>query len=194
MIDFPDPKKGREVFEDLYGPERGPRRFRTVLKVLVPLVVIAAILVLIAQITGSTGTIYSTIRGAFAQPAQPSPPAPNGPIFNAPCNNSGTNTGTICPTYNAPPRRENGLYQADQMIGTVTSAKPGPNTGQVTFTGFRISNGPVDFFAPIEFRNEKVRCALPKIPQFPGHPAPSAPTHLFFDGDFTCDIVEASVK
>lgn len=53
MIDLPDPEKGRKVFEDLYGSERGPRRFRTVLKVLVPLGVIAAVFILVAQITGS---------------------------------------------------------------------------------------------------------------------------------------------
>ena len=68
MIDFPDPEKGRKVFEDLYGRERGPRRFRAILKVLVPLIVIAAVVVLVAQIAGSGNAIYSNVRGWLFPP------------------------------------------------------------------------------------------------------------------------------
>jgi hypothetical protein len=66
LSDLPDPEKGRKMFEDLYGPERGPRRFRIVLKILVPLAVVAVGFFLVAQITGSWSTIYSSLRGALS--------------------------------------------------------------------------------------------------------------------------------
>ena len=74
LLDFPDPEKGREMFEGLYGPEKGPRWFSTVLKILVPLAVLAAILFLAAQITGSGGAIYSGIKGWLFPPSTSAPP------------------------------------------------------------------------------------------------------------------------
>jgi hypothetical protein len=76
ILDLPDPEKGLEVFEDLYGPEQGRRRFRTALKVLVPLGVVAAILILLAQITGSGKAIYSDVRGWFFPPSVSAPAVP----------------------------------------------------------------------------------------------------------------------
>src|ERR1700684_3967432 len=83
MVDFPDPKKGRQVFEDLYGSERGPRRFRAVLMVVVPLAVIAGVLVLLAQITGSGRAIYSDVRGWLSPPPTPPVQVPLQPPVNS---------------------------------------------------------------------------------------------------------------
>ena len=66
ILDLPDPEKGREIFEGLYGPERGRRRFRAVLRIFVPLAIIAAILFVLAQITSSGTTIYSGVRDWFS--------------------------------------------------------------------------------------------------------------------------------
>jgi hypothetical protein len=60
ILDFPDPEKGRAMFEDVYGA-RGPQRFRLILKIMIPLTVVAAVSFLICQITGTTGIIISTV-------------------------------------------------------------------------------------------------------------------------------------
>jgi hypothetical protein len=97
ILDLPDPEKGREMFEGLYGPESGRRRFRAVLLVLVPLAVVAAILFVLAQITSSGASIYSEVRGWFSPPsttAQPSSPVqPQGCIVSG-----GENRGSIVQT------------------------------------------------------------------------------------------------
>jgi hypothetical protein len=97
ILDLPDPEKGREMFEGLYGPEKGRRRFRALLKVLVPLAVIAAVLFVLAQMTTSGTAIYSGIRGWFspASISQPPPISLQPPVNGQKCSiNGGVNNGT----------------------------------------------------------------------------------------------------
>ena len=130
-------------------------------------------------------------RGPFAQ-AQPAPPPsppvaqPAPPPGSGNCNNNGINTGTInnnCPTYNSPPRRPDGLYQADQLVGQVVAAQPGPAPNQVTFQNLRIASGTVDLSAPFEFQNVIVSCGMSKPSGM------AAFTSIMVPGATTCEIV-----
>jgi hypothetical protein len=117
--------------------------------------------------------------GAFAQSPQQLPGGGN-------CNNYGTFNGTMnnnCPTYNMPPRRPEGLYQSDQMVGLVGGVKPGQNPNQVVFQNLRISSGTVDLSAPLEFQNARVSCPMPQ------RPGMAAMTVIAIAGDITCDII-----
>lgn len=117
--------------------------------------------------------------GAFVH-AQPTPTLP--PTISGNCNNAGTNNGTICPTYNGPPRRPEGLYQSDQMVGSVGSVKQiSPN--QVIFQNLRIASGTVDLSGPLEFQSAIVRCPIQRPPSQPAF------TVISIGGEITCDIV-----
>lgn len=90
LADLPDPEKGQKMFENLYGQERGRRRFRAILRFLVPLAIVAAFFFLIAQIAGSWSTIYSGARGLFSQlPSSQQPPGTQKCVITG-----GTNNGT----------------------------------------------------------------------------------------------------
>jgi hypothetical protein len=67
--DLPDPKKGRQVFKAAYGPQHGPRRFRKVLRVLIPLVVIAVIGAFILADWHLVKAAYSEVSGWFSPPS-----------------------------------------------------------------------------------------------------------------------------
>jgi len=95
-LDLPDPDKGRKMFEDLYGPERGPRVFRSVLRVLVPLAVVAAVLFLGAQITGSGSAILAGVRGLLSPASQSQAGSGSVPSQPGGCTiTGGTNYGNI---------------------------------------------------------------------------------------------------
>ena len=94
--DLPDPEKGRKMFRDAYGPEHGPRRFRMVLKILIPLAVIAIAAVCLSTIGGTWKSAYSEVVGWFSPPFTSSrssaevPAQPSGCIVSG-----GTNNGKI---------------------------------------------------------------------------------------------------
>jgi hypothetical protein len=93
--DLPDPDKGRKIFEDAYGPERGPKRFRAVLRVLIPLAIIAVLGGLGLGDWKLLKTTYSEVTGWFSPPST-SHQAGQVPSSSADCIiNGSTNYGKI---------------------------------------------------------------------------------------------------
>ena len=83
LLDLPDPEKGRQVFEGAYGPVKGPRRFRAVLRVLIPLAVIGAVLGVALGDWKLVRTVYSEFVGWFSPPSTVNPvPQPLQPPVN----------------------------------------------------------------------------------------------------------------
>lgn len=82
--DLPDPKKSRELFEDMLGPERGRKAYRLTLWLLVPLVVAAIALTCVVLIGGRLDDIARFIETTYSEvttslrPPEPAPmkPAP----------------------------------------------------------------------------------------------------------------------
>jgi hypothetical protein len=126
--------------------------------------------------------------GPFAQAQQVQPPTPPAQSPSGNCNNYGTNQGTInnnCNnTYNMPPRRQNGLYQDNEMVGQVSGVKVSPAGNQVIFQDLRISSSTVDLRAPLEFQGAVVSCPI-LAPMQKG----AAMTAIVIGGETTCDVV-----
>jgi hypothetical protein len=94
--DFPDPDKGRAMFESAYGPVKGRERFRFVLRILIPL----GVLTLIGGLLLANGRIYSEVKGWFSTTSQtPIDSGSSHPSRSGNCTVSGgTNNGRISQT------------------------------------------------------------------------------------------------
>jgi hypothetical protein len=89
--DLPDPEKGRKIFEDAYGATTGLRRFRTLLRILIPLAVFAVVVGLAVADWHLVKTASSEVMSWFSttKPIQVQPPS-------AGCNiTGGTNYGEV---------------------------------------------------------------------------------------------------
>jgi hypothetical protein len=89
--DLPDPEKGRKIFEDAYGPQKGPKRFRAVLRVLIPLAIIAVVGGLALGDWRLLRTAYSDVKGWFSPASIAQVPTPPVPPQQPGCTVSGGN-------------------------------------------------------------------------------------------------------
>lgn len=93
--DLPDPEKGRKIFEDAYGPKRGPKRFRAVLRVLIPLAIVSVLGGFALGDWKLLKAAYSEVTDWFSPPST-SQQAGQVPSPSAGCIvNSSTNYGKI---------------------------------------------------------------------------------------------------
>lgn len=120
--------------------------------------------------------------GASAQGDGTPPITNNAPSINTFNQSGGQNTINMLP-----PRRPDGLYQADQMVGLVTAAKRTPNSKQMIFTNLRISSNVVDLSKPFEFQDMVVKCPLP-TPR-----GMAAQTAVMIAGDISLATLSGSV-
>ena len=88
----------------------------------------------------------------------PSTSGPNSPVINGNCNNTGTNSGTICPTITqAPPPDPWGLYQNNTSVGTVIKAIVYPQEGKALLS-LIANSAAMDFSKTISFRKYTFLC------------------------------------
>ncbi len=100
----------------------------------------------ILGVASKNGGIIKDVTANNTQEDCGPPPTPvinNGPSINTTNQSGGSNT-----IITEPPRRPFGLYQAGQMVGSVSDATPGPFPGQITFQNLRITSGTVDTSSP----------------------------------------------
>jgi hypothetical protein len=157
IFDF-DPKKVRELFEHLYGKDRGRRRFRTFLT----FAILAGSLLLIAQITGSINSIVSTVHGWFTQ--APTPPAQPRVTINAPSINTINQSGGSNTIVNqAPPARRLSSDQSEKFIAVAKGfCSPGVQVNATADNGnHEAKNYAQDFVSALRKASCKADLALP---------------------------------